>query len=150
MTFDTAIVQFKPHKGTLPRISQTARYLRAVSSRPAPLPHLIVLPEAALTGTSRSGVQLSFSADALRRSSMRNGARRRHDGDRYRVRSMRIARHVSQQRALCHDRGAPRVVHVHRKMFLPTYGVFDETGSSRAAGISVCFRRRSNRRDPYL
>jgi len=38
----------------------------------------------------------------------------------------------------------PRVVHVHRKMFLPTYGVFDEDRFPLArAGISVCFRRRS-------
>jgi len=26
----------------------------------------------------------------------------------------------------CGEPGGPRVVHVHRKMFLPTYGVFDE------------------------
>ncbi len=51
MSFDVAIVQFKPHKGDLARNLATLREIFAqLIAGPAALPNLIVLPEAALTG----------------------------------------------------------------------------------------------------
>ena len=132
MIFDVAIVQFKPRKGDL---AANLAALRGVFSQllagPAPVPHLIVLPEAALTGYFLEGAvyELSFTAedfvaklDAEWRAAGGTDAIDivcgfyENNGGTY---------HNS---ALYATIGGARasLVHVHRKMFLPTYGVFDE------------------------
>lgn len=132
MTFDVAIVQFKPSKGD---IEGNLAALRGVFAQllaaPEPPPQLIVLPEAALTGYFLEGAvyELSFSApqfaaklDAAWRAAggaaatdIVCGFYENRDG----------TYHNSALYATIGGDG-PRVVHVHRKMFLPTYGVFDE------------------------
>ncbi len=68
MTFDVAIVQFKPRKGD---VAANLAALRGVFAQllatPAAVPELIVLPEAALTGYFLEGAvyELSFTADAF-------------------------------------------------------------------------------------
>jgi predicted amidohydrolase len=132
MTFDTAIVQFKPHKGD---VAANLAKLRAIFAQflagPAPLPHLIVLPEAALTGYFLEGgvYELSFSADAF---AAKLDAEWRAAGGTTAIDI--VCGFYENREGTYHNSAlyatiggaAPRVVHVHRKMFLPTYGVFDE------------------------
>jgi N-carbamoylputrescine amidase len=130
MSFAVAIVQFKPRKGDL-----TANFatLGSVFEQllAGPPTDLIVLPEAALTGYFLEGAvyELAFTAEAFAA---------RLDA------VWRAAGGTSSVDVVCgfyeNDDGAyhnsalyvtlggaePRIVHVHRKMFLPTYGVFDE------------------------
>jgi predicted amidohydrolase len=132
MTFDVALVQFKPRKSDVAGNLATLRGVFAqLIAGPAAPPHLIVLPEAALTGYFLEGgvYELSFSApdfaaklDAEWRAAGGTAAidivcgfYENRDG----------AYHNSALYATIGGAVA-RVVHVHRKMFLPTYGVFDE------------------------
>jgi len=132
MTFDIAIVQFKPRKGD---VEANLAALRGVFAQllagPAAPPQLVVLPEAAMTGYFLEGAvyELSFSApqfaakldEAWRAAGgtaaidVVCGFYENHDG----------TYHNSALYATIGGTG-PQVVHVHRKMFLPTYGVFDE------------------------
>jgi predicted amidohydrolase len=128
-----AIVQTKPRKGDVEgNLAELGAVFAQLASEPAPY-DLIVLPEAALTGYFLEGgvYELAFGADEL------------------------AARVAALWRAATGSERAPvdialgffenaggtfynaslyaeigprdqRVVHVHRKMFLPTYGVFDE------------------------
>jgi len=123
-----ALVQTKPAKG------QYARNLSDLGESFAQLaedaPDLIVLPEAALTGYFLEGavfdVAVSASrfardlADAWRHASSQRvdlaaGFFENDDGTYY---NSAIYLRAEPDRE--------RIVHVHRKMFLPTYGVFDE------------------------
>jgi predicted amidohydrolase len=132
MTFDVAIVQFKPRKGDVEANLATLRGVFAqLLAGPAPPPQLVVLPEAAMTGYFLEGAvyELSFSApefaaklDATWRAAGGTatidivcGFYENHEG----------TYHNSALYATIGG-GGPKVVHVHRKMFLPTYGVFDE------------------------
>jgi N-carbamoylputrescine amidase len=132
MTFDTAIVQFKPHKGD---VAANLAALRAIFAQflagPSALPHLIVLPEAALTGYFLEGgvYELSFSADDF---AAKLDAEWRAAGGTTAIdivcgfyENREGTYHNSALYATIGGAG-PRLVHVHRKMFLPTYGVFDE------------------------
>ena len=132
MTFDVALIQFKPRKGD---VAGNLAALRAVFAQliagPAALPQLIVLPEAALTGYFLEGgvYELALSADDFAAKldaewraaggtsaiDIACGFYENHDG-------------TYHNSALYATIGGPaaRVIHVHRKMFLPTYGVFDE------------------------
>jgi predicted amidohydrolase len=132
MTFDVAIVQFKPRKGDVEANLATLRgvFAQLLAGPQAP-PQLIVLPEAALTGYFLEGAvyELSFSApqfaaqlDAAWRAAGGTpaidivcGFYENHEG----------TYHNSALYATIGGAG-PQIVHVHRKMFLPTYGVFDE------------------------
>lgn len=124
-----AILQTKPMKG------QYQRNLAAVGEAFAQLaqdpPDLVVLPEAALTGYFLEGAVYDlalaapdFAADLSRtwreacgdsRVDLVAGFYENDDGTYY---NSAIYLEV--------DRGDERIVHLHRKMFLPTYGVFDE------------------------
>jgi len=132
MSFDVALVQFKPRKGDVDGNLATLRGVFAqLIAGPAALPHLIVLPEAAMTGYFLEGgvYELSYSAtdfaaklDAQWRAAGGTSAvdivcgfYENRDG----------AYHNSALYATIGG-AAARVAHVHRKMFLPTYGVFDE------------------------
>ncbi|MBV8530926.1 MAG: beta-ureidopropionase [Candidatus Eremiobacteraeota bacterium] len=123
-----ALLQTKPAKG------EYSRNLRATGEAFAQLaedpPDLIALPEAALTGYFLEGAvyelalpAASFARDLAR--AWRTGSSTpidlvagffENDGGTYYNSAAYI--HV--------DRNAERILHVHRKMFLPTYGVFDE------------------------
>jgi N-carbamoylputrescine amidase len=124
-----AILQTKPMKG------QYARNLRDAGAALAQLstdpPDLVVLPEAALTGYFLEGAvydlalpvarfardlaELWRGACAGRPVDIAAGFYENDAGTYY---NSAVYLHVTPD--------AERVVHLHRKMFLPTYGVFDE------------------------
>ncbi len=124
---DVAIVQAKPRKGDLAAnfasLRETFAQLRETRS-----PDLVVLPEAATTGYFLEGAvyDLSFTAqafadrlagawDANERVEIVCGFYENDAGTFY-----------NSALYATIDGGRAQVGHVHRKMFLPTYGVFDE------------------------
>ncbi len=128
--YRAAIVQFKPRKGNvdanLAKLGEVFAQLAA--SDP---PDLIVLPEAAMTGYFLEGAvyelalpTAAFAAklDATWRAAAGGRSTEiicgfyENDGGTY---------HTSALYATLGGDG-PQVNYVHRKMFLPTYGVFDE------------------------
>lgn len=124
-----AIVQSKPKKG---RYAGNLRDLQGVFAQLADdPPQLVVLPEAALTGYFLEGAvyELAVSAQRIAEDlanawSAAAGQRSvdlvcgfyENDGGTY----------YNSAVYLRVENGAARIAHVHRKMFLPTYGVFDE------------------------
>ena len=105
-------------------------------------PDLVVLPEAGLTGYFLEGAVYELAlAPAIWRATWREQWRDacdrpvdlvagfyENDGGTYYNSAMYL--HVEPQQE--------RIVHVHRKLFLPTYGVFDEERFlSRGRGIGV-------------
>jgi N-carbamoylputrescine amidase len=132
MTLDVAVVQWKPRKGDLAANFATleATFAQLLAS-PGGAPALVVLPEAAMTGYFLEGgvYGLALSADDF---AARLDATWRAAGG-----SAPIAVCIGfyendagtyYNSALYATIGGagPRIVHLHRKMFLPTYGVFDE------------------------
>jgi predicted amidohydrolase len=128
-----AIVQTKPRKGDVAaNLAELGAIFAQLAAEPAPY-DLIVLPEAALTGYFLEGgvYELAFETEDL--------ATRIADLWRAAPGSQRgpvdIAlgffenaggTYYNSALYLEVDPLSQRVVHVHRKMFLPTYGVFDE------------------------
>jgi hypothetical protein len=132
MTFDVAIVQFKPRKGDVGANFATLRGVFAqLLAAPASVPELIVLPEAAMTGYFLEGAvyELSFTAAAF---AAKLDAEWRAAGGTAAIDI--VCGFYENNDGTYHNSAlyatiggtAPRIVHVHRKMFLPTYGVFDE------------------------
>ncbi|HTW85668.1 MAG TPA: nitrilase-related carbon-nitrogen hydrolase [Candidatus Sulfotelmatobacter sp.] len=125
-----ALVQFKPRKGDVEaNLATVGDVFAQLADDP---PRLIVFPEAALTGYFLEGAvyELAFDVDAL---AERIDALWRARGARVPVEVVigfyENARGTFHNAALvvrCGEPDGARVVHVHRKMFLPTYGVFDE------------------------
>jgi len=129
---DVAVVQWKPRKGDLTaNFSALEGAFAQLLQSPAGAPALVVLPEAAMTGYFLEGgvYELALPADAFAQrldDAWRAAGGRapidvccgfyENDGGAY---------HNSALYATIGGAG-PRIVHVHRKMFLPTYGVFDE------------------------
>ncbi len=129
---NVALVQWKPRKGdpaaNFATLESTFAQLRASAGG---APRLVVLPEAAMTGYFLEGgvYELALSAEAFAAKldatwraaggsepiDVCAGFYENRDGTYY-------------NSALYATLGGnePRIVHVHRKMFLPTYGVFDE------------------------
>lgn len=124
-----AIVQTKPLKG---RYAENLRTLGEAFGQLAPdPPQLIVLPEAGLTGYFLEGAVYDLALPAARfardlaRVWREAGGTKAVDlvagffeNDEGTYYNSAIYVHV--------DREGVRIVHLHRKMFLPTYGVFDE------------------------
>jgi len=129
-----AIVQFKPRKGEVEaNLAALGDVFAQLAAEEKPY-DLIVFPEAALTGYFLEGAvyELAFSTNTLaeRLAQLwreRAPAKRlkpvdvaigyyENDGGTYHNSAMYLQ--ITPER---HE-----VVHVHRKMFLPTYGVFDE------------------------
>jgi N-carbamoylputrescine amidase len=124
-----AILQTKPAKGQYQRNLDDAA--EAFGQLAPQAPELVVLPEAALTGYFLEGAVYDlarsapmFAADLARAWRSRCGDLAvdlvagfyENDGGTY----------YNSAIYLSIDRDGERIVHLHRKMFLPTYGVFDE------------------------
>lgn len=124
-----AILQTKPSKGAYAANLRAAG--EAFGQLSADPPELVVLPEAALTGYFLEGAVFDlalpaerFAADLARTWREAAGSRRvdlvagfyeNDDGTFY-----------NSAVYLSVEPNGHRIVHLHRKMFLPTYGVFDE------------------------
>lgn len=123
-----ALLQTKPSKGRYARnLSEAGEAFAQLAGDP---PDLIILPEAALTGYFLEGAVFdlampaaTFARDLARTWTQAGGGRvdiaagfYENDGGTY----------YNSAIYLEVDRGRERIVHVHRKLFLPTYGVFDE------------------------
>jgi N-carbamoylputrescine amidase len=124
-----AILQTKPMKGQYARNLQSAGEALAQLS-PDP-PDLVVLPEAALTGYFLEGAVYDLALPAARFARdlagvWRSGCPGRtvdlaagfYENDAGTYYNSAVYLHVAPE--------GERIVHLHRKMFLPTYGVFDE------------------------
>lgn len=125
---DVAIIQTKPRKGTV--ASNRAMLREAFAELQDAPPDLVVLPESALTGyflegaTYECAVQSDEFAEELA-SSWRSVSSAPveivcgfYENDGGTLYNSAIAVAVSSVDL--------RILHVHRKLFLPTYGVFDE------------------------
>jgi predicted amidohydrolase len=127
---NAALVQFKPRKGD---VQANLASMRAVFAQLAPgNPDLIVFPEAALTGYFLEGavyelaVEASVMAQRIDEQWRASGAGRPCDVVVGFYENVEGTFHNSAIYVRCGGESGVHVVHVHRKMFLPTYGVFDE------------------------
>jgi predicted amidohydrolase len=136
MDWHIAVVQTKPRKGdyaySLERLGNVMAQLDA-SDEPV---DLMVLPECALTGyflqggvaeVARSATQVFAELQDLYRVRTKPGRApldviigfpERHEGRLY---------NAAMYATLSHNDAEAGITHVHRKFFLPTYGVFDES-----------------------
>ncbi len=123
-----ALVQFKPQKGD---VARNVAAIREIFAQLAGDAGLIVFPEAALTGYFLEGAVYELARDAGSMATLLD--------EQWRAAGARGAVDVvcgfyENNGGLFYNsaiyvrlgEGAPQIVHVHRKMFLPTYGVFDE------------------------
>src|ERR1051325_11033476 len=127
-----AVAQFRPrkgdYKGNLARVGELFARLDADRPRPG----VIVLPETALTGY--------FLEGGVRDHALTAGTLARDLDAAYRAavtgpRTLDVAlgfyevwnnKLYNSAMYVTLGRGAPQIRHVHRKVFLPTYGLFDE------------------------
>jgi predicted amidohydrolase len=126
------IVQFKPRKGEVDaNLVALGEVFAQLAAEPEPY-DLIVLPEAALTGYFLEGgvYELTLSAQTL---ALRLANLWRAKGGKARPVDLAIGffendagNYYNSAMYLRMEAGDHEIVHVHRKMFLPTYGVFDE------------------------
>jgi predicted amidohydrolase len=130
VTLNAALVQFKPRKGD---VAANLASMRAVFAQLAPSePDLIVFPEAALTGYFLEGAVYELATDAPAMAARideqwrASGATRPCDVVAGFYENVEGTFHNSAIYARCGGEEGVHIVHVHRKMFLPTYGVFDE------------------------
>jgi predicted amidohydrolase len=125
-----AIVQAKPRKGDrVANLADTGRVFAQLAHGDAP--DLIVLPEGALTGYFLEGALYDLARDADTVAAEIAAVWRASAGER----SVDVALGFYENAGGTYYNAAlyleisptgHRIVHVHRKMFLPTYGVFDE------------------------
>jgi NAD+ synthetase len=127
-----AIVQFSPrkgdYKGNLERIGAALAQLDALEPRP----DLVLFPESAATGYFLEGgvrdlarTAGAFAADLDHAYRSAGGSGRALD---VAIGFYEIWKNTLHNSAICVTIGdeGPVVRHVHRKVFLPTYGLFDE------------------------
>jgi N-carbamoylputrescine amidase len=128
---EVAVVQFKPIKGD---VAGNVAMLQTIFGQlaDAGAPHVIVLPEACLTGYFLEGAVYELAVTSAAFAQTLNAAWAaaapsgppvdivcgffENDGGTFYNSAMYVTVGA----------GAPAIAHVHRKMFLPTYGVFDE------------------------
>jgi predicted amidohydrolase len=142
MRIDLAIAQFRPTKGDT---EATLADIQAVLGRVAaiePHPQLVVFPETALTGYFLEGGvrEEAMSADTLFERLCERYANVSDDPIDVAIGFYELRDRKIYNSALYAQLGAyePRIVHVHRKTFLPTYGVFQEERFVEAgAGIAA-------------
>jgi predicted amidohydrolase len=128
-----AIVQTKPHKGDIEaNLAELGDVFAQLAAEPIPY-DLVVLPEAALTGYFLEGgvYELAFTADDLAERLVRlwraaPGSQRAPVDVAVGFFENAGGTFYNASLYLEIEPRAHRIVHVHRKMFLPTYGVFDE------------------------
>ncbi len=128
-----AIPQFRPRKGDVPGNLDTIAGLIAQAAALSPAPQLVVFAETVLSGYFVEGGvrELSMSADHL---AAELDARLRRVAPTLAALDVIIGFYETHagtpyNSAACISLGggaAARVLHVHRKNFLPTYGLFDE------------------------
>ena len=125
-----AIIQTKPRKGD--REANVADLIAAFEQLQVDPPDLVALPEAALTGYFLEGgvFELAESSSAFAR---RLGSAWKAAGAKAPVdivcgffENDAGTYYNSAVYARAEPSGQANIVHVHRKLFLPTYGVFDE------------------------
>jgi N-carbamoylputrescine amidase len=124
-----AIVQTKPAKG---RYQENLRAAAAAFAQLAgDAPDLIVFPEAAFTGYFLEGAVYDLALPAQRFA--RDLARAWRDACGERPVDLVAGFYENDDGTYYNsaiylrvERGGEQIVHLHRKMFLPTYGVFDE------------------------
>jgi NAD+ synthetase len=138
--FRLAVAQFKPVKGAYAdNVTRLGRLMADLASRPDP-PDLLLLPEAAMTGyLLEGGVRdLAVTAGRLFEDLSSEHARSGAGVLDVAVGFYERWRGHLYNSALYATLGGESagVVHVHRKVFLPTYGVFDEERFVEA-GLSV-------------
>ena len=131
-TLDLAIVQFRPRKGNYASNIARIGSLLARAATLSPRPAVVQFPETAATGYFvEGGVRdLAVTAGELARdldAAYRQALRERQPVDvvlgfyeKWRDTLYNSAAYVRL------GRGEPEILHVHRKNFLPTYGLFDE------------------------
>lgn len=126
-----AIVQSKPRKGRYRENLDEVREIFAQLAVGDSPPDLIVFPESALTGYFLEGAVYELALPTERFAADLAGAWNSAAGGK----AVDIAcgffensggTYYNSAVYLECSGGAHRIVHVHRKMFLPTYGVFDE------------------------
>jgi predicted amidohydrolase len=125
-----AIVQFRPDKGeyaaNLERLGEVLREAAGL----APRPELLILPESALTGYFLEGgtQELALTAEQLYADLTRVHQASGSPPVDIVLGFYEVWRNHLHNSALYATLGGPEagVRHVHRKVFLPTYGVFDE------------------------
>ncbi len=146
-----AIVQMQPRKGDIAaNLAMLRDAFAAVLALERP-PELIVLPEAALTGYFLEGAvyDCSFASDdfaALLATAWRDaGAKESVDIASGFYENADGTFYNASVYATLAPTGTAAIVHVHRKLFLPTYGVFDEdrflTRGRRVQAFDTAFGR---------
>jgi len=132
MHIEIAVAQFRPAKGNL---RSSLDRVRGVFSRLKSLdvvPHVVLFPETALTGYFLEGGVREHALSAIRLATLLAEQYRKAEGpDRpldVAIGFYEVWGHRLYNSALYVELGPfePRVLHVHRKVFLPTYGVFQE------------------------
>ncbi len=132
MHIEIAVAQFRPSKGDLPSSLDRLQAVFGTLKRLEEAPDVVLFPEAALTGYFLEGGVREHAVPAIRLASVLAEHYRRAEGP---DRPLDVALgfyevwgHRLYNSALYAELGSgePRVVHVHRKVFLPTYGVFQE------------------------
>jgi N-carbamoylputrescine amidase len=125
-----ALVQFKPRKGDVPA---NLAAMRGIFEQLAPkAPELIVFPEAALTGYFLEGAVYELAVDAPTMAQRVDEQWRASGASAPCVvvagfyENAAGTFHNSAIAVRCGEPDGVHIIHVHRKMFLPTYGVFDE------------------------
>ena len=132
MTLDVAVVQWKPRKGDLAgNFDALEATFAQLLHGPGGMPALVVLPEAAMTGYFLEGgvyelaLPAAAFAERLERTWRAAGGRAPFDICAGFYENRDGTYYNSALYATIGGDG-PHIAHVHRKMFLPTYGVFDE------------------------
>ncbi|HEV8355181.1 MAG TPA: NAD(+) synthase [Gemmatimonadales bacterium] len=125
-----AIAQLKPRKGAYAEnLARLGELFRELASRPA-APEVLVLPETALTGYFVEGAvrELARSAEDFYADVAGAHAASSAPPMDIMVGFYELWRTRLHNSALAASLGGPDagIRHVHRKVFLPTYGVFDE------------------------
>jgi NAD+ synthetase len=125
-----AIVQFRPRKGAYAEnLAQLEACFREASTGAVP-PDLLLLPEAALSGYFLEGGVREQARTAEQAAEDIAAAHRRSGAPPVdlAIGFYELWRncHYNSSLYLSLGTGTPTIRHVHRKVFLPTYGVFDE------------------------
>jgi len=125
-----AVVQFRPRKAAYAEnLAHLEAILRTLAADPEP-PALVILPEAALTGYFLEGGvrDLARTADQLFQDLTESHGRSGAPPMDIIVGFYELFETRLYNSALAATLGGPAagIRHVHRKIFLPTYGVFDE------------------------